>query len=203
MTIHRRYSWTYKGANAGFEIDWPDEWWHALRAARHDLEIKDYAWFVHNDPYEGYLRELIDWIVQSGRERFDLSEGRDALRYALAFVQHLTYYREKSEWPRYPMETIIDGGGDCEDSAILAAFVARHLGYSCALLYFVKSELLGLRHSGHMDVGIQPSYEGEFSGTYWLNGAGDKYYYLSANGANWQIGQFTKQFGDSAHVYPV
>ena len=101
------------------------------------------------------------------------------------------------------METLIDGSGDCEDTAILAAFVARHLGYNCALLHFEKNEFLGLIRSGHMDLGVQATYDGEFSGTYWLDDVGIRYYYVSCNGRGYRIGQFDDHNGDRASVHPV
>jgi len=47
---------------------------------------------------------------------------------ALAFVQKSVSYQldpAGSEYPRYPVETLVDGVGDCEDSAILYASIVR------------------------------------------------------------------------------
>jgi hypothetical protein len=203
MTIHRRYDWSYEGFDAGLEIDWPSEWLEALRGLPRPLEAASYASYVISGPFEDHLRELVDKIALAGRENMDLSERKDVLQFALAFVQHLAYYRERGEYPRYPMETVIDGGGDCEDTAILAAFFARHLGYDCGLLHFSNDGFLGIGRSAHMDLGIRETYDGEFSGTYWLDDAGNKYYYVCCNGENRRIGDFTNEFGDRARVYPV
>lgn len=203
MTIHRRYEWSYGGFDARIEIDWPREWLDGLRSLPHPLDVTRYASYVLNDPLEDHLRQLVDKIVAAAKESMDLPERKDVLHFVLAFVQHLAYYREQGEYPRYPMETVIDGGGDCEDTAILAAFAARYLGYNCALLDFEKSELMGLIRSRHMDLGIEASYDGEFSGTYWLGDDGTRYYYVSCNGRGRRVGQFDDRHGERAAVYPV
>ena len=56
---------------------------------------------------------------------------------ALAFVQKSVSYQldpAGSEYPRYPVETLVDGVGDCEDSAILYASIVRTFGYSAGVL---------------------------------------------------------------------
>jgi len=56
---------------------------------------------------------------------------------ALAFVQKSVAYQSDpagSEYPRYPIETLIEGIGDCEDSSILYASIVRTFGYSQGVL---------------------------------------------------------------------
>jgi len=56
---------------------------------------------------------------------------------ALAFVQQAITYQldpDGTEYPRYPVETLVDGVGDCEDSAILYASIVRAFGYSAGVL---------------------------------------------------------------------
>jgi hypothetical protein len=54
------------------------------------------------------------------------------------------------EYPRYPIETLVDKGGDCEDTAILAASIIRGMGYGVVLLVFPKTA----DSPGHCAVGV-------------------------------------------------
>ncbi len=70
------------------------------------------------------------------------------------------------DYPRYPIETIFnkEGGGDCEDKAILTASILNNMGYNVSLLRFPD----------HMAVGVNlsddeiPNYEFYTDGYYFL-----------------------------------
>ena len=57
-----------------------------------------------------------------------------------SFAQHFPYRTDlesrgvEEHW-RFPLETLVDGEGDCEDLTILAAAVLRRMGRSVAVLY--------------------------------------------------------------------
>lgn len=48
------------------------------------------------------------------------------------------------DWPRYPIETLMDEVGDCEDDAILACAVLNRLGFEVALLVYPEHCALGV-----------------------------------------------------------
>lgn len=66
----------------------------------------------------------------------------DQLCNALAFVQQNIRYTadlcpqtgKLIEYPKYPIETLVEKRGDCEDRAILAAALLKRMGYEVALL---------------------------------------------------------------------
>ena len=62
-----------------------------------------------------------------------------------------------NEYPRYPVETLFDRGGDCEDTSILTATILYEMGYDVALLI--------LEDDNHCAIGISGG-EGVF-GTYY------------------------------------
>lgn len=49
------------------------------------------------------------------------------------------------EYPKYPAEMLVDGKGDCEDSAILMAGLLDALGYDTVLLSYSDHMALGIR----------------------------------------------------------
>lgn len=74
--------------------------------------------------------------------------------------------------PKYPIQTLVDGGGDCEDFSILTASILWSLGHPVALLY------LETEATAHMAVGYQTD---ELPGCFAVNGPDDqRYVYIEA-----------------------
>ncbi|MBN1137546.1 MAG: hypothetical protein JXM73_13240 [Anaerolineae bacterium] len=104
------------------------------------LSVWDFRSFVDPAPFRDVMSEL---YYQSG--------GGDAfIREVWNIVTQLAVYSdEMQETPRYPLETFLAGGGDCEDTAILLASMikAAPVSWKVALVYmnsakpFVFSEV--------------------------------------------------------------
>ena len=74
------------------------------------------------------------------------------LELVTVFVQSIDYENLDLVHPKYPIETYVDGRGDCDDRSMLLAGLLSREGYRVSLLYF-DSEL-------HMGVGIDCGDEG-------------------------------------------
>lgn len=91
---------------------------------------------------DGYSRFVLDTqddaLMVTLRDALMLNNSYQAtIENALAFVQKaVTYQADPSgtEYPRYPVETLVDRVGDCEDSAILYASIVRTFGYNAGVL---------------------------------------------------------------------
>lgn len=109
---------------------------------------------------------------------------------ALAFVQSLPYAFDSEskgveEYVRYPVETLVDGCGDCEDKVALLA----------AILYEMDVDFILLVLPDHMAVGLH--CDGVEADRYLLF-QGKKYYYLETTMPNWKIGQIPEDYKSSA-----
>ncbi len=117
----------------------------------------------------------------------------------LAFAQQIvTYALDKdttpqSEWPRAPIETLQEGKGDCEDSAILTAALMSRLGFQTALLLL----------PGHCALGIA-GVKG-LPGAYVTHETSNRrYFYAEATGEGWQIGVLPENYQkETVEVHPV
>ena len=114
---------------------------------------------------------LRDMAVNNG-----FASSYDIAGFISAFVQGLEYqddltYKGVIEYPKYPIETLFDQGGDCEDSAVLLAKMLKLLGYGAVLLV----------SEDHMAVGLQTSSNGNLS----LDGI--QYYYIETTEPGWRI----------------
>ncbi len=95
----------------------------------------------------------------------------------LAFGQRFRYTRDiddknVDEYPRFPIETIVDDRGDCEDHAIVAAACLLRMGYEVCLIA-VEYE----SGSAHMVLGVEAAED--LPDAFFLRDAstGKRYYY--------------------------
>jgi len=100
----------------------------------------------------------------------------DMINMVTIFVQTLPRTNKVVTTPfdnyaRYPVETLLDNGGDCEDNSILAAAILTRL--NCNVVFFVYNDLQ------HIALGIDyPPYSGLTGWDY----QGTMYYYFETTG---------------------
>jgi len=192
-TIVRQYDWSYAGR------EW--QWTMAIPQSLYDYyterpraPTEDYSIYVTNPKDDEYINMLIEMV-----RNFATDAGYDeweTVNLAVSFVQSLPYTVDSittpyDEYPRYPIETLVDNGGDCEDTSILMAAILNEMGYGTVLL--------SLPH--HMAVGVLG--EEGISGVYFPHNNGN-YYYLETTGSDWEIGELPPEYaGDSASIYDI
>jgi hypothetical protein len=116
----------------------------------------------------------------------------DEVHFVLSFVQQaIRYQREEKEYPRYPVETLVDTIGDCEDFSILGAAILKVMGYDVALLFVPGHCALGVAGAKDMP-GTAVEYEGRL------------YYYCEMSAGGWSLGEIPEEYRDSpVQVNPV
>jgi hypothetical protein len=116
-----------------------------------DLEDEEwlsgyYGAFVSDEHLDDFYDDLVD-VFASFRSDQSLDDD-EYLELMTVFVQSLPY--ESSDVfiePKFPVETIADGKGDCDDKSIILAGLLAREGYDVALLFFEPEK--------HMAVGIK------------------------------------------------
>lgn len=138
-------------------------------------------------------KPIIDSIISSfesyGQER-GYTE-RQNIEHMMSFVQNLEYTTDKrgvgfNEYPKYPLETLVEQEGDCEDTAILMANLLRHYGYGTKLIY-ASGDMTDDGAGGHMAVGIKGNES--VKGTYYTDNNGDRYYFIETTSPGTGIGE--------------
>ncbi|MBR4685422.1 MAG: InlB B-repeat-containing protein [Candidatus Methanomethylophilaceae archaeon] len=92
-----------------------------------------------------YMEELVDKMLSALREKHPNITESMMLEYILKFTQYIEYqsdseYMGYTEYWKFPIETLYDQGGDCEDTSILFCAIAHqcreevNLNYKTALL---------------------------------------------------------------------
>jgi hypothetical protein len=190
-TIDRDYQWYFEGKQYDMSLSIPESqynYYQGLTRAYQD----DYSIYVTH-PYDD---EFINTIIRKFNfiALEDHMTEEDKINLVISFVQSLPYTVDSvttafDEYPRYPLETLIDNGGDCEDTSILTA----------SLLHSMNYEVILIAPPEHMAVGVNIESNG-YSWTY----EEAKYYFLETTGEGWKIGELPDDYKSaSAYLYPL
>ncbi|MFP4559009.1 MAG: hypothetical protein ACLFO6_05890 [Archaeoglobaceae archaeon] len=181
-TITRQYNWTYNG-KWSWELYLPKKVYEYYKELPR-LPIDYFSVYVTNPLDDKYIESLAMEIEDAGsKNNFN---DWETVNLAISFVQSLKYTSDNvttpyDEYPRYPIETLVDRGGDCEDTSILTAAILDAMGYDVVLVQLPD----------HMAVGILGG-EG-VHGTYFQDGD-KKYFYVETTGEGWEIGELPPQY---------
>lgn len=187
QTIGRRYVWNFRGRPYTILMT---------------IDLERY------NSYSGKERYDIPKLVEEGRttignltRQFQRAFKRnrswtrqDRIDFVLSFVQSLPYTLDDvttgyDEFGRYAIETLIEGGGDCEDTTILVAAILCGLGEKTALIFT----------PGHIALGVS----GDFKGSS-IDHNGTKYYYCETTGTGWTVGTLPASVGKTVNrVVPL
>jgi len=122
--------------------------------------------FVENYDYASYVEEPLDdpTLESLSAVLWNLVDG-DELAYrecTLAFVQGVIRYEEdplNQEYPKYPLETLADQTGDCEDTSILYTSLILAAGID-SYLAFVDTDRDRIPDHVASLVAVPPAYAG-------------------------------------------
>lgn len=103
-----------------------------------------YQALIGDPAQDGFYSSLIA-ALRAERESRRLDDDGYAELLAV-FVQSIPYENRNLTSPRFPVETYVDGMGDCDDKSLLLAGLLSREGYRTALLYFDQER--------HMAVGV-------------------------------------------------
>lgn len=189
----RTYTWSYKGTQWTDSLSIPKSLYDFYKGQPHNRR-SNYVGYALSDYDRTAMKTMITDFKDAGT-RSGYSEYDNVMN-VVCFVQSLPYTSDKvttgyDEYPRYPIETLVDNGGDCEDTSILTAALLNEMGYGVVLV----------KLPGHMAVGVKCS--NDYPGTYYeYNGA--RYYYLETTGDDWDIGKMPSEYMNSqATILPM
>ncbi|MCK5827221.1 PKD domain-containing protein, partial [Candidatus Bipolaricaulota bacterium] len=111
--FQRYFEWDYASRHFDWTVSLPSALYYEYQGRlRGPWVQRDYDEYVLDPLDDEYLESLVDWIqTQVGTDFYATAEC------AFNFVQgaiDYSYDRSGFEYPRYPIETLVDGTGDCE-----------------------------------------------------------------------------------------
>lgn len=130
----------------------------------------DFPSFV--TPYA--LKPIADKLWEIYDDEEDFANG------ALMIVHQITYVETAPA--KYPVETMVDGQGDCDLFSFIAASVMKAGGLDVVLLYY--------ENQAHMNIGVHLSSAPKDArdSVYYFTHDGAKYYVAESTGGNWKDG---------------
>ncbi|MCL2863066.1 MAG: hypothetical protein FWE54_03115 [Methanimicrococcus sp.] len=169
------YVWKFDDYSHSYRAEIPAELLEYYRARPHDHT--EYHRYALSDYDREIIRSFADAFLENGR-RHRYTDDQIAMN-IITFVYTLPYTIDFEttgfeEYPRYPIETLIEGG-DCEDRAILIAALLYELGIESIIIQLDEHAAVGLKDNGN--------YTGQY---YDVNGA--RYYYAEVSVEGSMIG---------------
>ncbi|MBA7567606.1 hypothetical protein ES708_09321 [subsurface metagenome] len=146
-----------------------------------------------SDKLEPILEEIIDESNKKMQEREERNSTNIELVWScLDFVQGIPWTndsltRNDTDYWRYPVETLFDYGGDCEDHAILFASLVKFLDVKVILIsaYVADEDLI---KNGHMLAGIWFNESNFYLGDDTQQYLGKEYYICETTPSSSNIG---------------
>ncbi len=184
--INREYRWYYDNRLWSWSIYIHEGHYNYFKNLKRPA-TNDYSVYVTNPMDDQYIADLVNKFKKDV-QKYGYTE-RETVEFIVSFVQSLQYVPDDlstgyDEYPKYPLETLVDQGGDCEDTSILLASLLREMGYGVVLIAF----------QDHMGVGVKG--DGNLPGYYWEH-QGERYYYVETTGKGWPIGVVPEQYRNS------
>ncbi len=172
--ITRNFTWTFDGETYEMNVVIPEPMYeyYSSKARYVTSDYRGYILHPYDDTYMGVLVKEFDEIALLNH-----LTREEEIEVIISFVQNLHYLTDETtgydEYPKFPVESLVDEGGDCEDTSILLSHLLEAMDIDTALLTL----------PGHMAVGVDLNA----SGVHWDIG-NSTYYYLETTVAGWEIG---------------
>ena len=191
--IKREFTWSY----GSIEWEWDSTLSGYLFQTMHNKprpRTNDYSVYVTYSLDDAPLNFLAS-SLSAEAEKMGFTDEQE-VELALSFVQSIPYSTDiestgLQEYPRYPIETLVEDTGDCEDHAILLGELLRSLHYDAILLEYPGE---------HMAVGV--AEVGNMYGSYY-NYNGKKYFYAETTATGFKVGNVPPGFERAANVWDL
>lgn len=195
-TVVRSFEWESDGRSYEYtmEIEYSDLLYYRdyYDADERQQDVythqRDRTFVTYQDPY---VQDLAEYIAAETSGLSDL----ERVQVVVSLTQYIEYQSDEvfmgyEEYWKFPLETLYDQGGDCEDTSILCAALTKALGYDSALLLF----------TGHMAAGVDVD---GCTGSYFAVD-GSRYYYCETTATGYDVGEIpSSMYGYRATVVVV
>jgi len=182
--VSKTLNWEHKGKAHSVEAYLPidvSNYYEKKIRPQHTFNSAHYVPFVHSKDIgiERLAAELKAIIDANGSWDY-----YDEVMLIVTMVQQMQYAQSVMAGfdltTKYPMQTIVTGRGDCEDTSVLAAALLKKLEYDIKL---IQLEVDGKK--SHVGIGV---WANGVKGTSWQKG-GRTFYYVETSFPNYKFGE--------------
>jgi hypothetical protein len=172
----RTFRWDFEGCTYEMSYQIPWKTYHYYQEK--PRVFHNYAVYTHENPAHAFLGDFVQ-TLRCQAEASGLNRA-ETMRFVITFVQHLEYRNDQGEYPKFPIETVAEFGGDCEDTSLLLAAMLEELGYETVLI----------NPPGHMAIAMACD---DCSGVAY-HSAGKRYYYIETTATGFGIGEVPESY---------
>ncbi len=185
------HEWNYKGYTWTYDSQVPESVYQRYKSKP---RTDTYGEYVTNSEDDEWITDLAEKFREASNEKnFNSFE---TVGFVLSFVQNMEYTSDKvtsgfDEYPRYPIETLVWKGGDCEDTSILFSSILKAMDYGTVLLV--------LEGEDHMAAGVQisqdliDSWKQSYPLSYYRHGE-NRYAYCETTSGGWRLGEMPSKY---------
>ena len=198
----KSFKWSYMFDDYQFSYNFDPKRYSYYVSQSHKISnYRDYLNFVTVD--EPALIDIA-YILHNMSEEENL-DSEEEINFILSFSQSLKYSEDNitsgvGEYPRYPIETLVDQTGDCEDTSALLISLVEILGFNASIILIPEA----WDGYGHAAVGINVTGA---TGVHYILNEGQSneisYYYAETTAPGWRLGEMPDLDSNSAYIYEV
>ncbi|MCX6760966.1 MAG: hypothetical protein NTZ84_02615, partial [Candidatus Nealsonbacteria bacterium] len=171
------FSWSYGGYDWNWTIKIHEDWFDYYKAKNPRPKPTSIDYITYNDPF---IKGVSEKIAEAAENK-----NLCASCLAASFIHSLSYIDDKytgyDEYPKYPVETIMEKNGDCEDTSYLLASIIRAMNIDAVLILL----------PGHMAVGVWMDCDSP--GTYYKLDDRCYYYIETTSAKDWAVGEMPSE----------
>ena len=170
------FTWEYKSRQYSINLSLEYETYSYYKS-------KDHTCCFENEDYLEYYTPNAEYVTTAAQSLENLSIANgftsplEKAEFILAFVGAIPYQFDPDDnWdhPKYPIETLWENSGDCEDSSALYASLMESLGFRTVLVLLEAKDQPSGDSIGHAMIGIYiPNHSGDY---FTLSGDSRSYY---------------------------
>lgn len=159
----------------------------------HGRRRSEFVSYELSSGFASTMADILDWAAEIN----GFTGSREKVEFIIDFVQYLPYVPDDvskgfDDYTKFSAETLVELGGDCEDSSILLAGILESEPFNY--------DMVLIQPPGHMAAGIKG---GDLPGYYWEY-EGVRYYYIETTSVGWGIGDLPEMYqGSDAYVHQV
>ncbi len=189
--LEKHYTWEWDGVERSITITVPEQLYDYY-SEKERYQTTDYRGYILHPMDDQYVEALLyEFNLIQVDEGLSEENKTDLI---ISFIQNMDYTLDpdskgQTEYPRFPVETLVDEGGDCEDTGILMASLLDDMGYNVSLILMPD----------HLAVGVEVNA----TGVHWVYD-NVTYYYLETTAPGWDAGEVPPEHDpEEATIYPV
>ena len=179
----KNFIWEYDGKEYSMQVDLNEGTYNFYKSKNQNCCYEDEDYLRYYDTDSTYIQDVAQ-VLESSAIAEGYTTPLKKAEFILAFVGSIPYVLDPDDdfdHPKYPIETLWENSGDCEDSSALYGSIMEYLGYRTILVLLDAKADSGDSWGGHAMIGIHiPNHSGDY-----FSLQGDTRQYYQAETTEW------------------